>query len=169
MGTVAGADDFDALLDSIKSDYHSGRYQQGLDALQKAEDKIREARLNVLSAALPASIPGWQEVEVVNNLDELGLANRVEKDFVQSDKKIQFIIAPDQQFLAATIRLSGEPNTKISGIPATIFYDEKTLLGQLAIMPSPAAFIAIRGEGLSRKELTELASQLKLEMLTSFK
>lgn len=166
---LASADEFDSLLDSIKADYHSGRYQQALDSLHKAETSLLEARLSLLNAAIPKAIAGWQQVEIENEADQTGLAGSVQKEFIQKAKKVRFIIGPDQPLIAATLHLTGQPGEKIKDVPALVFYDDKTQQGQIGLTPTPSLIVVVKGEGISKRELLDLAGQLKLDILSSFK
>lgn len=167
--SIAHADDFDQLLDSIKQDYHSGHYQSARDSLHQAEIMILDARLTLLNSAIPNQIAGWKKVEVESHLEKFGIVQAVEKDFVQNDKRLQIILAPDQPLLAVTLKYDNEPKILIHGISTAVFYDEKNATGQVAMSPSPAVFAVLRGENISKKELISLASNLNFAILTGFK
>ncbi|HET8708185.1 MAG TPA: hypothetical protein VFM46_17900 [Pseudomonadales bacterium] len=166
---MALADDFDVLLDSVKTDYHSGRYQQALASLRKAEENVLEARVALLNASIPDTISGWQPVEVVNEYEEVGLAGSAHKRFIQGEKKVDFIVGPDQPLLTATLNLHAKSGEKVKGIPANVFYDANQKQGQVGLNPSPSLIVVVKGEGVSRQELLDLAANLKMEILSNFK
>jgi len=167
--SLARADEFDALLDSIKSDYHSGRYQQALGSLQAVQNKLAEARLALLNGAIPEQLDGWTQVDVVNPFEQTGLAECAQKKFVQGEKRVHFIIGPDQPLLAATLQLSGNSSDRIQDIPVKVFYDQNRRLGQVGFSPAPALLVVVKGENLDRQELLMLSSRLRLDLLRGFK
>jgi hypothetical protein len=175
--TPARADDVTDAVQQALAQYREGRLSAAADGLEVAVGLIRHRRADMLKAALPAPLAGWQVDESLSSAMAGAFyaggisAQRV---YRQGDKMVWVRYVIDSVVLqsarlafgdAAFATANGGSFAKIGGERALVKYDQKDKSGEVAMLIDNRLLVSVRGVQATLQNLEAYAAAVDLKRL----